>query len=148
MVDQRLDETGWKSNRWLTAADGVEQLVWLGGGEHEDDVLRWLLEGLEQGVAGRPGQHVGLVEDVDAMGAAGGGHGADVDPDLADVLDLVVRGGVEFDDVERGAFGDADARGALVARLTVVAAGWCSSGPWRGAGPTVVLPVPRGPAKR
>ena len=99
------------------APDGVEQLVRLGGGQHEDDVVGRFLERLEQGVTGGARQHVGLVEDVDALGPAGRRHRARVDPDLPHVLDLVVRGGVQLDDVEGGAFGDGDARHAGVARL-------------------------------
>jgi len=82
------------------AADRVEQLVRLGRREDEDDVLRRLFERLEQGVPRRAGQHVRLIEDVDAIGSSGRRDGSHVDPDLANVLDLVVRRGVEFDDVE------------------------------------------------
>ena len=102
------------------AADRVEQLVGLGGGQHEHDMVGWLFQRLEQGVARRPGEHVGLVEDVDPLRPTGG-DGSDVDPDLPDVLDLVVRRRVELDDVERGALGDGETRLADVARLGRVA---------------------------
>src|SRR5690606_40588071 len=45
------------------APDGVEELVGLGGGEDEDDVVGRLLERLEEGVARCLGEHVRLVED-------------------------------------------------------------------------------------
>ena len=101
------------------AADGVGQLVRLGGGQDEVGVLRGLLEGLEQGVGRRPREHVRLVEDVHAPPPAGGGNRAHVGPDFADVLHLVVRGGVQFDDVERAALGDGPAGLAHVAGLAV-----------------------------
>ena len=101
------------------AADRVEQLVGLGRGEDEDDVFGWLFECLEQCVPGGAGQHVRLVEDVDPASAGGRGDGTDVDPDLANVLDLVVRRCVQLDHIQRSALRDAHARDALVARLAV-----------------------------
>ena len=96
------------------AADGVEQLVGLGGGEDEDHVLWWLLQSLEQGISGRLGEHVSLVQDVDPTRVEPGGDRRDGETHLPDVLDRVVRGGVEFHDVERGAFGDPHTGQALV----------------------------------
>src|ERR687898_212714 len=50
----------------LAAADNRRQdLVLLGGGEHEDDVLGRLFEHLEEGVEGLGREHVDLVYDVD-----------------------------------------------------------------------------------
>ena len=104
------------------ASDRVEQLVRLGGGEDEDDMLRWFLEGLEQGVSRGTRQHVCLIEDVHAVGSGGSGDGADVDADLPHVLDLVVGCGVKLDDVKRRALGDRHTRCTFVVRLAVRAA--------------------------
>ena len=53
------------------------------------------------------GEHVGLVQDVDAPGAAHR-RKRHVLAQLADVVDGVVRGGVHLHDVERGAAGDGE----------------------------------------
>jgi len=105
-----------------TGPNGVEQFVRLRGCQHEDHVFRWLLEGLEQRVSGRPRKHVGLVEDVDPPRSRSRCDGPDVHPDLANVLHLVVRCRVELDHVERCAFGDTDARRAHIARFPVARA--------------------------
>ena len=62
---------------------------WDGGGAHEDDgVLRWVLDGFEEGVGGGLGEAVGVFDDDDApwggCGHAGGfladaAHGFDAD---------------------------------------------------------------------
>ena len=72
------------------AADRIEEFVRLRGREHEHHVLRRLFECLEQGIARRARQHVSLVQDVDPVGAFGGGDRADVDSDLPNVFNLVV----------------------------------------------------------
>ena len=45
--------------------DGCKNFLRVGGAHDEHNVLGRLLEGLEQGVEGRRGQHVDLVDDVD-----------------------------------------------------------------------------------
>lgn len=62
-----------KSNRWQRERMGGGNLVHLGGGEDEDDVLGRLLHDFEQGVKGPDAEHVGLVNDVDAVADLGGG---------------------------------------------------------------------------
>ena len=103
------------------APDGGQHLLRVGGGQHEDDVGRRLLQRLQQGVRRRRRQHVDLVDDVDllAPGCSEGGPGHQV----AHGLHPVVGGGVELVDVERGALGDLDAGGADPARLAVVQVG-------------------------
>ena len=103
------------------AADGGQHLLRVGGGQHEDDVGGRLLQGLQQGVRRRRREHVDLVDDVDLLAARGpeGGPGHQV----AHGLHPVVGGGVELVDVERGALGDLDARGADPARLAVMQVG-------------------------
>ena len=56
------------------AADRGDDLVGLGGGQHEHDVVWRLLEGLQQGVLGSRAEHVDLVEDVD-LGPGRGSRG-------------------------------------------------------------------------
>ena len=50
-----------------------------------------------------------LIQDVDPVGAFGGGDRTHVDADLSNVFNLVVRGRVEFYDIERRSLGDAEA---------------------------------------
>ena len=88
--------------------DGGQDLVRLGGGEDEFHVRRRFLERLEQRVEGRVREHVDLVDVVDLELPAGGGE-ADGFAQVADLFDAVVRGAVDFQHVERAAFGDLDA---------------------------------------
>ena len=81
--------------------DGGRKFVDFGRGEHELDVLRRLLERLQQRVERAGGKHVDFVDDVDAVLAADGREVRFV-ADLTDVVDTVVRGGVDLDDVEDG----------------------------------------------
>ena len=76
----------------------IGDLVRLGGGEEELDVLRRLLQRLQQGVERPGGEHVDLVDVIDLeSGAAGPQSG--VLPQLADGLDAVVAGPVDLDHV-------------------------------------------------
>ena len=86
---------------------GGQDLLGLGGGQDEDRAWRRLLEGLEEGVPGLLGEHVGFVEDVDLVAPGDRGH---LLAQLADVVDRVVGGGVHLDHVERGGAGDRHAR--------------------------------------
>lgn len=88
--------------------DGGEDLVRLGGGEDEFHMRRWFFERLEQGVERRVREHVDLVDVVDFELAAGGGE-ADGFTEIADLFDAVVGGTVDFEHIERAAFGDFDA---------------------------------------
>ncbi|MCZ7535535.1 MAG: hypothetical protein M5T61_06035 [Acidimicrobiia bacterium] len=74
--------------------DGGEHLAGVGRGEHEHDVLGWLLEGLQQGVRGCGAQHVHLVDDVDLATRGCSEADADALDEVADCVDPVVRGGV------------------------------------------------------
>ena len=51
------------------AADGGQHLLRVGGGQHEHDVVRRLLQRLQQGVRRPRREHVDLVEDVDLVRA-------------------------------------------------------------------------------
>lgn len=82
-----------------TRPDGPDDLLGLGGGEDELEVLGRLLDDLQQRVEPGRRDHVGLIDDVDLVPAARG-------PEerlLAQVTGIVhatVRGGVDLDDVD------------------------------------------------
>ena len=94
-------------------ADGADDLLRLGGGEDELHVRRRLLDELEQRVEALRGDHVGLVEDEDLVAVAGRGEGGAL-TQVAGVVDAVVAGGVDLDDVEAAgaAGGEVPAGGA------------------------------------
>ena len=100
-----------------TAADRVGHLLRVGGGEHEHDVARRLLERLQQRRLGRLGEHVDLVEDVHLVPAGSAEVG--LLDEVAHRLDAVVAGGVELVHVVADAALDVEARRALAARLAV-----------------------------
>ena len=70
-------------------------LLRIGGGQHEDDVRRRLLQRLQHGVEGVGGQHVDLVDDEDLVAADGGQIGG-VFQHHRHFLDLAVRGRVHL----------------------------------------------------
>ena len=88
--------------------DGDRQLVRFGGGKDELDVFRRLFQGLQQGVEGVGGEHVDFVDDDDLV-AAVGGEVLDAVAQFADIVDAVVGGAVDLEDIGGGAFGDLDA---------------------------------------
>ncbi|RAO03029.1 hypothetical protein GUI43_05353 [Micromonospora noduli] len=98
--------------------DRAEDLLRLGGGEDELDVLRGLLDQLEQGVEALGRDHVRLVDDVDLEAAAGRREEGAL-AQLAGVVDTAVAGRVDLDHVDRaGAVGGQRAAGVtLAARL-------------------------------
>ena len=99
------------------AADGVADLLRIGGGQHEHDVRRWLLQRLQQRRLGGLGEHVHLVEDVHLVPAGGAERG--LLDEVAHRIDAVVAGRVELVHVVAGAALDGQARLALAARLAV-----------------------------
>ena len=99
--------------------DGGGHLLDLGGGQDEDDVGGGLFQGFQQGVEGRRGEHVHLVDDVYLIGTAGGGVGGLV-PQVPDVVHAVVGGGVHLHHVQDGAVVDAPADGAFPAGVAVL----------------------------
>ncbi len=99
------------------AADRVGHLLRVGGGEHEHDVARRLLQRLQQRGLGRLGEHVHLVEDVHLV--TPGGAEVGLLDEVAHRLDPVVAGGVELVHVVAHAALDVEARRALAARLAV-----------------------------
>ena len=99
------------------AADRVADLLRIGGGEHEHDVRRRLLERLQQRRLGGLRQHVHLVEDVHLV-AARRAERRLLD-EVAHRIDAVVAGGVELVHVVARAALDGQARVAFAARLAV-----------------------------
>ena len=126
------------------AADGVADLLRIGGGEHEHDMRRRLLQRLQQRRLGRLRQHVHLVEDVHLV-PAGRAERRLLD-EVAHRVDTVVARRVELVHVVAGATLDREARLALAARLAVDRRSQLSTLARMRA--EVVLPVPRGPENR
>ncbi len=99
-----------------TRDDGGEDLVGFGGGEDELYVLGWFFERLEEGIEGGVREHVDLVDIVDLEACAGGSKGGGFAKG-ADLLDAVVGGSVDFENVEGAAFGDFDGEGVFGVEL-------------------------------
>ena len=90
----------------------------LRGGQNEQQVLRRLLQNLQQGVEGGDGQHVYLVDDVHPLFQHGGG----IDRFLtqcAHLIHAVVGGGVQLRHIQQHAAVDTPAGVALAARRAV-----------------------------
>ena len=88
--------------------DGSGNLVDLGGRQDEDDVLGRLLHDFEQSVEGAGAEHMGFVDDVNAVVCDSRGEVCLL-AQLADVVHAVVAGSVNLGDVEDGAVVDAAA---------------------------------------
>ena len=99
-------------------ADGRDDLLGLGGREDEAQVLRRLLDELEQRVEALRRDHVGLVDDVDLV-AALDRREERLLPQVARVVDAAVGRRVDLDDVDRPrpAAGQVAAAVALAARV-------------------------------
>ena len=100
ILDKRLGSDGVEVEPLCSGSNRIQELVRLSCGEDKHDVLRRLLKRLEQGVTCSARKHVGLIKDVHTFCASGCGNGSNVDPDLANVLDLVMRRRIEFDDID------------------------------------------------
>ncbi len=79
--------------------DGADDLLGLGGREDELEVLRGLLDDLQQRVEALRRDHVGLVDDVDLV-PAGGGPEERLLAQVTGVVHTSVGGGVDLDDVD------------------------------------------------
>ena len=98
--------------------NGGGHLMDLGGGQNKQNVLRRLLQRLEQRIEGAGGQHVDLVDDIDALFQRGGGKGGLL-PDVPDVVHAVVGGGVDLTDVQSRVLQNSPAGGAGVAGAAI-----------------------------
>ncbi len=101
--------------------DGRADLGRVGGAEDEDDVRGRFLERLEQDVPALV-DPLDLVDDEDLPLHVRRRRPGPLD-ELPDLVDLVVRGGIELDDVEGPALADGDARRTDVARFAVLEVG-------------------------
>ena len=133
-----------KENRWHRE-DGGGHLVELRSGQNEHQVLRRLLQNLQQSIEGRGGEHVDLVHDVHPLLHIGRGVDGFV-PQGPHLVDTVVGGGVQLQYIQKTAVFDAHAGGH-----------WQQGSPSIGCSQLtalakilaqVVLPVPRVPVKR
>ena len=99
MLHEGLDRNRMKIEPLSTAPNRVEELVGLGCGKNEVDVAGRLLQRLEQRVAGRLREHVRLVEDVHPFGTSRRSNRRNAHPHVADVINTVVRGGIQLDHI-------------------------------------------------
>ncbi len=116
LADDVVEFDGVEAEVLAARADSLRDVLGLGGGHHEDDVIRWLFEGFEERVEGGVGDLVGFVEDVDLVFIARGAVARGV-AKLTDFVDAAVGGGVNFDDVDGVALADFEAALADVAGL-------------------------------
>ena len=91
-----------------TRQDGRRNLAQLGRREHELQVLRRLLQGLQQRVERRSGQHVDLVHDVDLV-AADRRPVAGRIKQASHVVDARVTRGIDLEDIDVAIVGDGNA---------------------------------------
>ena len=85
-----------------TRPDRPDDLLGLGRGEDELQMLRRLLDDLQQGVEARRGDHVGLVDDVDLVAAARRAEERLL-AQLTGVVHATVRRRVDLDHIDRPA---------------------------------------------
>ena len=99
--------------------DGGGDLMGLGGGQDEDRVRWWLLQGFEKGVEGVGGHHVYLVHNVDLVLALHRGE-VHLVADAPYLVDATVAGGVHLDEVHGAAKVQVLTLGAEVVGLSVL----------------------------
>ena len=93
-------------------------LLKLGRRKNEHQVLGRLFDNLQKGVEGGEGEHMHLVDDVDAFpGNRGGKHS--LLPQVAHVVDTGIGGRIQLDDIQDASVVDAAAIAALVAGVAV-----------------------------
>ena len=80
--------------------DGGQHLVEFGGGQDKHQVLRRLLEDLQQRVEGALGEHMHLVDDVHALFRPGRGEHRLV-PEDTHIVHAVVGGGVQLRHIQQ-----------------------------------------------
>ena len=97
-------------------ADGLRNVLRLGGRHHEDDVRRRLFQRLQQRVEGRLGNLVRFVEDVDLVAVARRSVARRI-AQLANLVDAAIGGRVDLDHVDGVALANLDAGVADAARL-------------------------------
>src|SRR5262249_541186 len=101
-LEMLRDQIGWNAMEiepLATAQDGDRQLLWLGRGKAENDVLRRFFESLEERVGRLLGQHVNLVDDVNLV-ATFRRRVANVVAQLAHVVYSTIACRVELENIE------------------------------------------------
>ena len=144
VADIRSGAIGRKSKRCTRERIGGRELTGVGGGQHEDDVRRRLFQRLQQRIEGIAGELVHLVDDVDLVAAAGR-RVLDVLAQRADVLDR------RFEAASISMMSTLAAASAQAGHTPHGSALALRSGHSRARASSravVVLPIPRGPAKR
>ena len=96
------------------ALDSRWHFVDFRGGQHKNSVLRRLLKRFQQRVKSIAAEAMHLVDDVDLEGAFARGKG-DFVPKLAHVVHASVRGGVDFDQIQKTRLIDRNTIGASIA---------------------------------
>jgi hypothetical protein len=79
--------------------------VRLCGSQDKYDVRRRFLQGLQQGITSRIGKHVDLVHDIYLIPGKAGGI-VDLFPEIADVINPAIAGGVHLHHIQRHPCGD------------------------------------------
>ena len=102
--------------------DRGEDPLGIGGGEEELHVRRRFLEGLQQRVESRDREHVDFVDDVDFELRRGRREFHRV-PQFADLLDAIVAGAVDLQDIQRTPLGDLSHPGIVVREIRARAPG-------------------------
>ena len=82
--------------------DGGRDLVNLGGGQNEDDVLRRLLHDFQQGIDRPARKHMGLIDDIDPVFCDIGQENGFL-PQVTDVIDTVIAGGIDLHNIHQTA---------------------------------------------
>jgi hypothetical protein len=95
---------GYQTERVMVRAgpNGPDHLVGFCCRKDELHVLGWLFNNLEQGIKSLGRDHVGLIEDEDLEAVPGRSEDSPLTK-FAGVINAVVAGGIDFDDVERAA---------------------------------------------
>jgi hypothetical protein len=90
----------------------------LRGSQNKDDIGRRLFNGFQQSVEGSRGKHMHLVDDIHLVFPFGRRIPYLVH-DLPDIINTVVGGSIDLNDIHRGLRGDALAHPAFVAGVPV-----------------------------
>ena len=99
--------------------DGQGHLVDFRRTEDKYHVLWRLLERLKERIEGRLGKHVHFVYDVDLISSFAGGE-MDLFPEVSDIVDASIAGGVDLDQVEGSSLIDRHTYLALIVGLAVL----------------------------
>ena len=113
-----LREDPLKGKALTAGKDGGRDLVQLRGGQDEHQMLRRLLQNLQQGVEGRGGEHMHLVDNVHTLFQHRRGIHRLL-PKGSNIVHTIVAGGIQLGDVQELARINAPAGLALVAGSAV-----------------------------